>query len=135
MCGKCCYIFSKNFNKEMVGMNYINFISNSIIPIVITIIVIFGLKEKIKVFDTFLEGAKEGTGIVIALFPTLIGLFVAIGALRSSGIIDFLINLISPIIKILNIPKEIMPLAFLRPISRQCIYCNRNRYYETIWGR
>ena len=117
MCGKCCYIFSKNFNKEMVGMNYINFISNSIIPIVITIIVIFGLKEKIKVFDTFLEGAKEGIGIVIALFPTLIGLFVAIGALRSSGIIDFLINLISPIIKILNIPKEIMPLAFLRPIS------------------
>lgn len=118
MCGQCCYIFSKNFNKEMVEMNYINFISNSIIPTIITIIVIFGLKEKIKVFDTFLEGAKEGTGIVIALFPTLIGLFVAIGALRSSGIIDFLINLISPIIKILNIPKEIMPLAFLRPISR-----------------
>ena len=135
MCGKCGNIFSKNINKEMVVMKYINCVSNSIIPIVITIILIYGLKEKVKVFDTFLEGAKEGTSIVITLFPTLIGLFVAIGALRSSGIIDFIINLISPIVKILNIPQEIMPLAFLRPISRKCISCYRNRHYETIWRR
>lgn len=116
-------------------MNYINFLSNAIIPIAITIIIMYGMREKIKVFDAFLEGAKEGINIVVALFPTLIGLFVAIGALRSSGIIDFLINAISPIINALGIPKEIMPLAFLRPISRKCFYCHWNRYYGTIWCR
>lgn len=116
-------------------MNYINYLSNSIIPIVILIIVIYGLKEKVKIFDSFLEGAKEGMEIVLNLFPTLVGLFVAIGALRSSGVIEFLVNIISPILNILGVPTEIMPLAFLRPISRKCFYCNWNRYYESIWCR
>ncbi len=98
-------------------MNYINYLSNTIIPMVILLIIICAMKEKVKVFDTFLDGAKEGMKIVISLFPTLIGLFVAIGALRSSGIINFLVNIISPITTFLGIPKEIMPLAFLRPIS------------------
>lgn len=113
-------------------MNFINYLSNSIIPIIITVIIILGLKEKVRIFDTFLEGAKEGMEIVIGLFPTLIGLFVAIGVLRSSGLIDCLIKIVSPVIDIIGIPKEIMPLAFLRPISRQCFYSNRNRYYESI---
>lgn len=116
-------------------MNFMNYLSNSIIPIIITIIIIFALKEKVRIFDSFIEGAKEGTEIVIGIFPTLIGLFVAIGVLRSSGVIDFLIKMISPFINALGIPKEIMPLAFLRPISRKCIYCNWNRYYESIWRR
>ena len=107
-------------------MNFINYLSNSIIPIIITIIVILGLKEKVKIFDNFVEGAKEGMEIVIGLFPTLIGLFVAIGVLRSSGLIDYLIKIISPVINAIGIPKEIMPLAILRPISRECIYCDWN---------
>lgn len=111
-------------------MEVINYLSNSIIPIIITIIIIYGLREKIKIFDVFLDGAKEGMEIVLNLFPTLIGLFVAIGVLRNSGVIDFLINLISPIIARLNIPTEIMPLALLRPISRKCFNSNRNGYNE-----
>lgn len=116
-------------------MNYINYLSNSIIPIVITIIIFCAIKEKLKVFDIFLDGAKEGAEIVWGLFPTLIGLFVAIGTLRASGFIDFLIKILSPIINFIGIPKEIMPLALLRPISRKCINSNRNRYYESIWCR
>lgn len=116
-------------------MEFLNYFSNAIIPIIITIIIIYGINEKIKIFDIFLDGAKEGMEIVLNLFPTLIGLFVAIGALRSSGFIDFLINIMSPVIAKSNIPEEIMPLAFLRPISRKCFYCNRYRHYDTIWCR
>ena len=116
-------------------MNYINYISNSIIPIIITTVLIFAIKEKVKIFDLFLDGAKEGFNITIGLFPTLIGLFVAIGVLRSSGLIDSFINLISPLLNILGIPKDIMPLAVLRPISRECFNCNRSRYNEKIWSR
>ena len=86
-------------------------------PMIILLIVIYGLKEKNKVFDTFLEGAKEGMQITIGLLPTLIGLFVAIGALRSSGILDIIINLLNPILSIIDFPTELMPLAMLRPIS------------------
>ena len=98
-------------------MKTINFISNLAMPMIILLIVIYGLKEKNKVFDTFLEGAKEGIQITISLLPTLIGLFVAIGALRSSGILDIIINLLNPILSIIHFPTELMPLAMLRPIS------------------
>lgn len=98
-------------------MKTINFISNLAMPMIILLIVIYGLKEKNKVFDTFLEGAKEGIQITISLLPTLIGLFVAIGALRSSGILDIIINLLNPILSFIDFPTELMPLAMLRPIS------------------
>ena len=77
--------------------NVINYISSAAIPVVIIVIIGYGLKEKVKVFDTFLEGTKEGVEIVFKMFPTLIGIFLAVGALRSSGIIDLIINLITPL--------------------------------------
>lgn len=98
-------------------MQIINYISATAIPIIITIIIVYGIKEKKKVFDIFLKGAKEGIGIVIELFPTLLGIFLAIGLLRNSGILDFIIKTISPITNILKIPSQILPLAMLRPIS------------------
>lgn len=108
------------FNKLNFGggcMQVINFFSSLAIPLIIFIIVIYGLAEKIKIFDVFLEGAKEGIDIVVSIFPTLIGLFVAIGALRSSGVLDFVISIISPFLNKVNFPTEIMPLALIRPIS------------------
>lgn len=98
-------------------MKIVDYISSAAMPIVILVILLFGLIEKNKVFDIFLDGAKEGIEIVLKIFPTLIGLFVAIGALRSSGVLNFLIELIKPGLILLNIPSEIMPLAMLRPIS------------------
>lgn len=98
-------------------MSAVNYLSASAIPIVILIILFYGVKEKKKVFDIFLEGATEGMKIVVNLFPTLIGIFLAVGALRNSGILDFIIDLISPITNLLKIPSQILPLAMLRPIS------------------
>lgn len=111
-------------------MKIINYISNLAIPFTILLIVSVGLIERKSVFDIFLKGAREGLEIVINIFPTLVGLFVAISALRYSGVLDFIIKLIEPVINLLHIPLEIMPLAILRPISRKCICCNRNRYNE-----
>lgn len=98
-------------------MQMINFISDLAMPFVILIIVLYGLIEKNKVFDNFLDGAKEGLEIVLSILPTLIGLFVAIGALRSSGILDIIIRIITPLLNVIHFPSEIMPLAMLRPIS------------------
>ena len=98
-------------------MNIINFLSLIAMPMVIVIIIGYSFLEKNKVYDIFLDGAKEGILIVYNIFPTLIGLFVAVGVLRNSGILDLIINLLSPILELLKFPKEIMPLAILRPIS------------------
>ncbi|MCI9039725.1 MAG: spore maturation protein [Clostridia bacterium] len=98
-------------------MKIVNYLSAAAIPIIILIILFYGLKEKKKVFDIFLEGATEGVKIVVNLFPTLIGIFLAVGALRTSGILDFIIGIISPVTNLLKIPSQILPLAMLRPIS------------------
>ena len=98
-------------------MNIINYISNIAIPFTVLLIITYGLFEKNKVFDTFLDGANEGIKIVYNIFPTLLGLFLAITVLRESGIIDALTNFLNPILNLLQIPAEILPLALLRPVS------------------
>ncbi len=95
----------------------INYISAAAIPIIILLIIIYGLIEKNKVYESFLDGAKEGIEVVFKLFPTLVGIFVAVGALRNSGLIDLIVKMIEPFTNLLRIPSQIMPLALLRPIS------------------
>lgn len=98
-------------------MKAISYISSIAMPLIILLIILYGVVEKNKVFDTFLKGAKEGIEIVINLFPTLLGIFLAVGALRNSGIIELIVKIIEPFLNILNIPAQILPLALLRPIS------------------
>lgn len=98
-------------------MTFINYISNIAVPFTILIIIVYGLIEKQSVFDVFLEGAKEGLQIVVNIFPTLLGLFLSINVLRASGIIDGITNLALPLLNLLKVPSEILPLALLRPIS------------------
>ena len=98
-------------------MKIINYISVIAMPLVILLIAYKGLRQKVNVFDVFLKGATEGIEITLKVFPTLIGLFVAIGMLKSSGVIEFLTKMISPVLTIMRFPGEIVPLALLRPIS------------------
>ena len=98
-------------------MEIVNYISIIAMPLVILIIVFIALKENIPVFDLFFRGATEGIEITFKIFPTLVGLFVAIGMLRKSGILDFITKLISPVLVFMKFPSEIVPLALLRPIS------------------
>ena len=98
-------------------MKFIEYFSNIAMPLIIVVIVIYGVIERKKVFDIFLDGAKDGISVVLNIFPTLVGLFVAIGALRSSGIIDLIVNFLTPVLRFINFPTEILPLALIRPIS------------------
>ena len=98
-------------------MNFINYISNVAVPATILIIIVYGLIEKQQDFDVFLEGAREGLQIVMNIFPTLLGLFLSINVLRESGIIDAITNLALPLLNLIKVPPEILPLACLRPIS------------------
>ena len=84
---------------------------------IILIIVLVGIIEKKPIFDLFIKGAIKGIEITLKIFPTLIGLFFAIGLLNNSGIIEFVTTLLSPVLKIMRFPKEIVPLVILRPMS------------------
>jgi len=81
------------------------------------VLFLYGLREKKNVFDLFIKGATKGIEITVKIFPTLIGLFFAIGLLNNSGVINFCVQLVSPLLDCFKIPKEILPLTILRPIS------------------
>ena len=98
-------------------MSFVNYISNVATPLIIVLIILYGVLEKKNVFDLFLRGAKEGLNIVVSIFPTLIGLFLAIECLSDCGILDLIILLLNPVLKFFCIPSQIVPLAILRPIS------------------
>lgn len=98
-------------------MNIINYISTMAVPLVIVIIIIYGILDKKKVYDIFLDGAKEGMKIVIKLFPTLLGIFLAVGALKSSGLLELITKILAPVTNKIGFPSQIVPLALLRPIS------------------
>lgn len=94
-----------------------NNITDYVLPSVIVLIVLYASFKGIKVFDCFLEGAKNGLKTVVSILPSLVGLIVAVTMLRLSGGIDFIAFLFSPIAKLTGIPKEVIPLAVLNPIS------------------
>ena len=98
-------------------MKIVNYISTIAVPVVIIIIVIYGIADKKKVYDIFVEGATEGMSIVIKIFPTLLGIFLAVGVLRSSGLLEIITRAVSIFTNRVGFTSEVMPLAMLRPIS------------------
>ena len=92
-------------------------VSNLLIPLFILYIILFGMAKKVKVYDAFVKGAKDGLLIVYHLAPTLIGLLVGTGVLRESGALDALANLLTPLGAIFNVPKEVIPLMVVKLFS------------------
>lgn len=90
---------------------------NYFIPLVVIIIIIYGIYKKIDIFDTFLIGVKEGMKLSINLFPTIFAMIIAITMITDSGIINYICNLIKPLFIKIAFPTEVIPLAILRPIS------------------
>ncbi len=94
-----------------------NILSKIIIPISILIIVFSGFKKNINIYDSFLEGAKDGLSLSISIFPSIVAMVFAINIFLDSGFIIKFFSILSPLVNKFNIPLQIMPMAFLRPIS------------------
>lgn len=88
-----------------------------VMPAFACIVVIFGLIKKVPVFDVFTAGAKEGVRLLYNIAPTIMGLVFAVDLLQSSGAIDAVCGFIQPAAEFLGFPKEIVPMALLRPVS------------------
>ena len=93
------------------------FVSDLMIPLTFASILMYGISKNIPVYDTFIEGAKDGFKTVLNILPTIIGLMVAVGMIRASGLLDILNHLISPLTDGLGYPTEAVPLTLMRLIS------------------
>ena len=95
-----------------------NQISLFAIPMIIFIIVGYAFfVKKVKVYEVFCEGAKEGFTTAIRIIPFLVAMLVAIGIFRSSGCIDIMMKVLNPIFSVIGMPGEVLPMATMRPLS------------------
>jgi len=95
----------------------LNSISNWLIPVLLSGLLIFGYLRGVKIYETLTDGAKEGFTTAVRIIPFMVAIFVAIGMFRASGAMDILITLLSPLTEAVGMPAEALTMAFLRPLS------------------
>jgi len=98
-------------------LKWILYISDFMIPLIVSGVIIYGLLKGINIFDVFIEGAKESVKVILTIMPTLIGLMMAVGIIRASGSLNMFELLLKPISNLITFPVELIPLIVLRTIS------------------
>ena len=98
-------------------MQVLTHLSDIIIPMIIFFVVGYGVVSGIKVYETFLKGAKDGLKVVVDIMPTLIGLMVGVGVLRASGFFEVLGKLLGPLTEKVGLPAPIVPLLIVKMFS------------------
>lgn len=94
-----------------------NLISNVLLLAFIGGIPFIAMLRKVNVFESFIQGGKEGFEISIKIIPYLVGFLVAIGMFRAAGGFEVLANILGPILRSVGFPPELLPVALIRPFS------------------
>ncbi len=95
----------------------ISFLSKIIIPALLAFIPLYAASRKIPVYESFVEGAKEGFPTAVQLIPHLVAMMVAVSIFRETGALQFYLALFKPLLAWVHFPEEVLPLGLLRPIS------------------
>jgi spore maturation protein B len=98
-------------------IEYVNYISLLIIPLFILFTILYGTFKKVRVYESFVAGAKEGPGIILNIFPYLLTIFVAIKGFQASGAFDFLRNGLHQMLAYFDIPLEVISMSIIKPLS------------------
>jgi spore maturation protein B len=97
--------------------SFANQLSNWMFLIFILGIPVYAAIKKINVFDAFIVGAKQGFETSVNIIPYLVAMMVAIGMLRASGFFDLMNHFLAPLLHLIGMPSEVLPLALIRPFS------------------
>jgi spore maturation protein SpmA len=95
----------------------VNALSILAIPFLLSFFPLYAAARRVKVYDEFVEGAKEGFGVILKIIPFLVTMLVAIGMFKGAGGIDLLSRALAPILDPLHFPTDLLPLALMRPLS------------------
>ena len=94
-----------------------DYITKSIIPTVVVIILVYGMIKGKKVYEWFLDGVKDGLGVCIRIFPCLLAMIVAVQIFKNSNLLYLVNKAISPFSNFIGLPEEVVPLVLIKPIS------------------
>ncbi len=97
--------------------SFIEAVSALAIPLLIIVFIGYGAIKKVKVYERFVEGAKDGFTIAVKIIPYLVAMLVAIGIFRAGGAMEWLIYILRPFTNLIGFPAEALPMALMRPLS------------------
>lgn len=95
----------------------ISVVSKLMLPAILAFIPLYAIFRKVPIYESFIEGAKEGFPTAISIIPHLVGMMVAVAIFRDTGAMEFYLQFLTPIVQWLHIPTEVLPIGILRPIT------------------
>ncbi len=109
--------FVSNFVNPDSFKSAIQVVSAMAIPFIILSFIIYGAVKKVKIYEKFVEGAKEGFNVAVKIIPYLVAMLVAIGIFRAGGAMNILISILEPLTNLIGMPPEALTMAIMRPLS------------------
>lgn len=97
--------------------DFVDVVSVFVLPLLIVGFVLYGVWRKVPVFEEFVEGAKGGFEVAVRIIPYLVGILFAIGMFRASGAMEFVINGMRPVLALISVPAEVLPMMIMRPLT------------------
>ncbi len=88
-----------------------------IIPVIVVGFPLYGLIKRVRVFEVFVEGAKDGFNVAVRIIPYLVAILFAVGMFRASGAMDALTTALNPVLSRIGFPAEVLPMAIVRPLT------------------
>ena len=88
-----------------------------VLPAIIVGFPLYGMIKKVRVYEVFVVGAKEGFSTAVMIIPYLIAILFAIGMFRASGALEFLTEGLRPVLGAIGIPAEVLPMGIVRPLT------------------
>jgi len=95
----------------------VNTVAVAAIPLMFIVFLGWGIIRKVKVYEVFVEGAKEGFTTAVRIIPYLVAMLVAIGIFRASGALEIVTKLLAPVTSMIGMPSETLAMALMRPLS------------------
>jgi spore maturation protein B len=95
----------------------LDWLSIAVIPLMLLVFIGMAEFKKVKVYEKFVEGAKEGFEVGVKIIPYLVAMLVAIAMFRASGALDILTFVLKPFTDLIGMPSEVLPMALMRPLS------------------
>lgn len=96
--------------------------SHWLLPVLIGVILCYGVAKRVPLYDAAIEGAKEGFDVAVRIIPYLVAILVAAGMLRASGLLDAVVGAVGPLTEAVGLPAAALPMAILRPLSGSGAY-------------
>lgn len=103
-----------------------------ILPLIVLIIVIYGYRKQVNIYDSFLKGVYEGLKTCVSIFPNIIAMIFAVNLLISSGFIEYIFSFLTPFLDKYNLGTDIFTMAFFRPVSGNASLAIMNNIFENF---